>query len=699
MSNLRSKILLSFIGAAAVTVLAIGTLVSWRLSLAVTQQSDSIASVILDRETKRLAGDLDLLRFTVDGIKRDIGFRGDSLRQRADIRRLLEDRGAGSENRIRGMLKEVAEAGNFDVVLIFTGDGKMINSFPAEIDVAAVTRLYGSWEAGKAAAALVQQSGAKDAVRNVTALTAFGEELLRSLGLSQLGVKGVGALAATSTGLVVDDFGDPIATFIVGKMLNRHDEPLRQLHDLTGSAFSVYQQEAVVTAAGFAAAVPALPTDRSFVQTTGGVDLMSGDVGYVSLCGPITSGTVSVAVACAAAPRSEISKIREHVVGLGNETRASVQLWIVFIGIASLAGFAVLSLVSAARIAGPLVAMTNAMVELARGNLAVVLPGLGRKDEIGEMAQAVETFKIVAVEKAEQETREREEAAHAAAQQRKAEMHKLADEFQAAVGHVIETVSTSAKQLEVEAGTLTKTAETTQQLSTMVASTSEEASANVQSVAQATEEMASSVSEIGRQAQESSTIAAAAVRQVEQTDARIGKLSQAVGRIGDVVKLISNVAEQTNLLALNATIEAARAGENGKGFAVVAQEVKVLAAQTARATEEISGQIASMQAATAESVAAIKEIGGTMTGISQIASTIAAAVEEQSATTQEIARNVDQAAAGTAEVANNITGVNRGAGETGTAASHVLSSAQSLSSESSRLKLEVDRFLVTVRAT
>jgi methyl-accepting chemotaxis protein len=210
--------------------------------------------------------------------------------------------------------------------------------------------------------------------------------------------------------------------------------------------------------------------------------------------------------------------------------------------------------------------------------------------------------------------------------------------------------------------------------------------------------MSSSVDEIAKRVHESSAIATEAVRQAEKTDARITELSNAASRIGDVVKLITAIAEQTNLLALNATIEAARAGDAGRGFAVVAQEVKALAAQTAKATDEIGTQIASMQAATQDSVGAIKEIGGTIGRISEIAGAIAAAVQEQGAATQEISRNVHQAAQGTTQVADNITDVSRGASETGTASAQVLGSAQSLARESGRLKSEVERFLHTVRA-
>ncbi len=348
-------------------------------------------------------------------------------------------------------------------------------------------------------------------------------------------------------------------------------------------------------------------------------------------------------------------------------------------------------------IARPIGRITGAMGVLAGGDTTTEIPFAARRDEIGRIAAAVQVFKDNMIRARELEAEAAETAARTAAQ-RKADMHKLADDFEAAVGEIVDTVSSASTELEAAAGTLTKTAEITQELSGSVAAASEQASANVQSVASATEEMTSSVNEISRQVQESSRIAIEAVKQAQQTDARINELSQAAGRIGDVVKLITAIAEQTNLLALNATIEAARAGEAGRGFAVVASEVKALAAQTGKATEEIGTQISGMQAATQESVAAIKAIGQTIGRISEIAATIAAAVEEQGAATQEIARNVGEAARGTTQVANNITDVNRGATETGSASSQVLSSAQSLSSESNHLKIEVEKFLTTVRA-
>jgi methyl-accepting chemotaxis protein len=349
-------------------------------------------------------------------------------------------------------------------------------------------------------------------------------------------------------------------------------------------------------------------------------------------------------------------------------------------------------------ISSPVVAMSKAMRELAGGNFEVQLPGLDRRDEVGQMAHAVQEFKVQALAKAERDTAEREEKNRELATGRRTELHNLAESFEKAVGNIIETVGSASSELENSAAILTKSSAATQQLSTVVAAASEETSSNVQSVASATEEMAGSINEIGRQVADSNRIANEAVDQAEKTDARIAELSLAANRIGDVTKLITTIAEQTNLLALNATIEAARAGDAGRGFAVVAQEVKALAAQTAKATSEISTQIAGIQAATQDSVLAIKEISGTIGRVSEIAAAIAAAIEEQGAATQEIARNVQQAAVGSSQVATNIADVNRGAGDTGSASSQVLSSAQLLSNENKRLKAEVVKFLATVRA-
>ncbi|SEN43303.1 methyl-accepting chemotaxis protein [Bradyrhizobium sp. OK095] len=378
-------------------------------------------------------------------------------------------------------------------------------------------------------------------------------------------------------------------------------------------------------------------------------------------------------------------------------TRDAVRLWMMIAFAVTIVVLGVIGFVLGRSISKALSGMVDAMTQLARGDLSISVPGVGRKDEIGEMAGAVEVFRTNMTE-AERLRAEQLEADTRRRTQRKADMQRLADGFEGAVGEIIDTVSSAATELEASSNTLTQAAERGNGLATAVAAASEEASTNVQSVSSASEEMTSSISEISRQVQESARVADVAVGQAQRTNARVAELTKAAGRIGDVVELINTIASQTNLLALNATIEAARAGEAGRGFAVVASEVKALAEQTAKATGEISQHIGAIQTATQDSVGAIKEIGDTIARMSEISSAIAAAVEEQGAATQEISRNIQHAAQGTSEVSANIGDVQRGAGETGAASAQVHSAAQSLSQESNRLKIEVTRFLDSVRA-
>jgi methyl-accepting chemotaxis protein len=359
--------------------------------------------------------------------------------------------------------------------------------------------------------------------------------------------------------------------------------------------------------------------------------------------------------------------------------------------IGAVAGYMVVSDVS-----NSIAAIVKPMQALGAGDLSADVPHQGEKTEIGTMADALQIFKEALVAK--------KAADEAAAKDAEAKLERgrrvdsITRQFEQMIGDIVTNVSSASSQLEASAGTLSNTAARSQELSTTVAAASEEASTNVQSVASATEELSSSVNEISRQVQESARMASDAVGQARSTTDRVSELSKAATRIGDVVELINTIAGQTNLLALNATIEAARAGEAGRGFAVVASEVKALAEQTAKATGEIGQQINGIQAATNDSVNAIKEISGTIEKLSEISSTIAAAVEEQGAATQEISRNVQQAAQGTQQVSSNITDVQRGATETGSASSQVLSAAQTLSVDSGRLKTEVSKFLTNVRA-
>ncbi|MBR0778784.1 Cache 3/Cache 2 fusion domain-containing protein [Bradyrhizobium diazoefficiens] len=357
----------------------------------------------------------------------------------------------------------------------------------------------------------------------------------------------------------------------------------------------------------------------------------------------------------------------------------------------------VLSLLIVRRVTRPLTSVTHSLTALANGQSDVAIDCEDRADEIGEIARTVAVFKSNMLERARMRS-EQAAATSAAAEQRKAELRHFVEEFRGSVGGILERVLTSSGEFERTAQQLTDTARSTAELSAQSAGASEDASEHVRSAASASDELSQSIAEITRRVQESNEISAEAVRQAAATDQRIAQLSEAGARIGDVVKLITSIAEQTNLLALNATIEAARAGDAGRGFAVVAQEVKTLAGQTAKATDEISSQIASMQLATEESVAAVKGIGQTIERISGIAGSISAAVEQQRSATQNIAASVRAAASGTADVAVNVRHAAKGASETGETSSRIFASAKTLSGDSLSLKAEVDGFLDRVHA-
>jgi methyl-accepting chemotaxis protein len=372
------------------------------------------------------------------------------------------------------------------------------------------------------------------------------------------------------------------------------------------------------------------------------------------------------------------------------QTTAIISIIAIVLGIA-------LAVLLGRSISTPIKTMTAAMETLAGGDRTADIPAMGRGDEVGAMARTLKVFKDNML-RADRLTAEQDEIRERAASEQRDTMNRMANEFEDSVRGVVESVSTASRELQSSAQAMSATAEQANQQSNTVAAASDRATSNVQTVAAAAEELSASIAEIGRQVIQANSIAGKAVTEAAQTNVSVQGLAEAAQAIGDVVKLISDIAGQTNLLALNATIEAARAGEAGRGFAVVASEVKNLANQTARATDEIASKIGEIQAATGHSVAAIRGIGSVIDEISHISSTIASAIEQQTAATQEIARNVQEASQGTTEVSSNIAGVSQAAGDTGRAAEQVLLAASGLGEQSEILREQVNRFISLIRA-
>jgi methyl-accepting chemotaxis protein len=389
----------------------------------------------------------------------------------------------------------------------------------------------------------------------------------------------------------------------------------------------------------------------------------------------------------------QMQAARDQSVAMANQART----WLV-IGATSglICAFGILGWIALYQISRPLAAMTDEMTKLANGDLDIEIEGADRSDEVGGLARSLLVFKENAVKARRLEDEQRQEQFRKEARARTVEEHIVAFDHQ--VGEALDTLTAASTEMHATAGSMAATAEETSRQTTAVATSSEQASANVQTVAAAAEQLHASVNEISRQVTQSADIAGTAVIEADRTNAAIQGLAATAQKIGEVVSLIQNIASQTNLLALNATIEAARAGEAGRGFAVVASEVKALSNQTAKATEDISTQIAAIQAETGHAVDAIKAIGGTIRQMSEIATAIASAVEEQGAATRDISNNIQLVAQGTNGVATNIAGVNEAAGETGTAATQVLTAADDLSRQADTLRSAVNGFLVKIRA-
>ncbi len=498
----------------------------------------------------------------------------------------------------------------------------------------------------------------------------------------QLSLGDINAVMSERTGL-----GETGETYLIGSdLLMRSDSFLDPANHTVNASFANPDKGSVDTEAG--RDVIAGKTDEKIIIDYNGNPVLSA---YT----PIQVGGTTWGL---------IAEIDESEAFAAVNSMKTIMLVIALIGIAAIAaiGFWI-----ARGIANPIVGITGVMGELAAGDMEIEIPSQDQADEIGDMAAAVQVFKDNRIEntrmreeadKAKAEAEAREAAERKEAQEKLEFLTEVTGDFETRISGIVETVAGASTELLASAKTMADTANSTNEQSLAVAAAAEEASSNVQTVASAAEELSSSIDEITRQVAKSSTMAGDAVSEAKSSHDTIEGLVHSAKQIGEVVGLITDIAEQTNLLALNATIEAARAGEAGKGFAVVAAEVKNLANQTAKATEQIGGQIGDIQGATENAASSIEGIGKTIGEVNDVATSIASAVEEQASATQEIARNVEQAAGGTGEVSSNISGVTKAAGETGIAAGEIQGAAEDLSKQSEMLRTEVDTFLDKIRS-
>jgi methyl-accepting chemotaxis protein len=658
--------------------LAVAGFIVWRLDHNLAEQTEELTALSQAKLSQRLENETLLGRYRMEATFNEMSANVASFASRENLGKAVM---TGDVPKIRRALASELANSEINGVMIVDEKMRLVSAEAENADLLAINKAFNAHAISKNIAGLLKNN-------NHATPTVFKKFLQTDATLlAALGGKGGPSLVFVVAHPVFDDFGEVVAVLIANRRLKATEPTLMSLSSIIRNGIGIVIGQKIVSSAGL--------SDTAHVVNTAAATTLqkSAQDNLYYRCTDFLIGSHL----CTFAPEAELTSQRDELVRISQKQSHALTMWLLAIGVVSMILLGLALYLIMRRITRPLAQIATVIGHVAQGKTDMSVTGLGRSDEIGQIARAVDVFKRNIVE-TEHLRAERMQDALKADADKKSAMQRLVDDFQSTVGKVLDIVSTTSADLETAAGVMARSSDRTRVLSSVVAQASEESATNVHSVAQATEELAASVSHVGHEVKRAREVARDAVGQAERTDAQMTALSHAARNIGDIVKIITNVTEQTNLLALNATIEAARAGEAGRGFAVVAGEVKELAAQTARAAQEIAGQINEMQAATDASAGSIKTIVSTIALISEISGRITEASEQQAMSTREISANVQQTASASAEVSTNLNDVTIATNETGAAASQVLSSANEMAQQSLLLKAEVARFLETVRA-
>jgi methyl-accepting chemotaxis protein len=676
--SLGTRLIAMVLAMTTCVFVAVAGFIVWRLDQNLAEQTAELTALSQAKLSMRLESESQLGRYRMETTFNEISTSIASLASRENLARAVA---TSDFPRLRRTLALALADSQVNGVMIIDEKMRLVVAETENTDILAINTAFKAHAISRNIAGLLKNN-------SHTRPTVFKQFVQSDASLlAALGAKGEPMPTIITAHPIFDDFGEVVAILVANRRLKKTEPALEGLNKIIGSGIAIVNGDRIVSSVGLSDTLQPIPA-------TGAIELQKTAQGNLYYrCSPFVAG----AHLCAFAQEAELTAQRDELVRISQKQSQALTLWLMAIGLVSMLLFGLALYMIMRRITRPLAAIATVIGRVANGETDMKIVGVDRPDEIGQIARAVDVFKK-SVAEADHLRAERTQDALMVAADKKVAMQHLIDEFQATVGTVLDSVSTTAADLEATVNVMARSSDRTRELSSVVARASEESATNIHSVAQATEELAASVTHIGNEVQRARAVASEAVGQADCTDAQMTTLSHAARNIGDIVKIITSVTEQTNLLALNATIEAARAGEAGRGFAVVAGEVKELASQTARAAQAIASQITEMQAATEASAGSIKTIVNTIALISEISGRITEAAQHQTMSTQEIAANIQQTAAASAEVSANLNHVTIATNETGAAASQVLSSASQMTQQSERLKVEVARFLETVRA-